>query len=68
MVNILQLKAEHKKDLQESLKIIDLYVRWIKKTPNKIWSKKQADFFKSVYGAINQDWLNSKKVHSRGNI
>ncbi|MBI5227271.1 hypothetical protein HY988_01665 [Candidatus Micrarchaeota archaeon] len=60
MVNILQLKEGQKKDLQQSLKIIDLYVEWMRKTPNKIWSTQQAGLFKSVYGAINKNWRKSK--------
>ena len=67
MVNISQLKEIHKRDLQNSLKVIDLYVKWIKKTPNKIWSKQQADLFKSFYESVNQNWRRSKtnKVWSK---
>ena len=54
-VDIEQLRKEREKDVHESLKIISIYVDWIKKTKNSVWSKQQADFFKSVYNAINEN-------------
>ena len=65
MADIRQLRKERERDILESLKIIDFYVEWIKKTPNKVWSKQQADLFKSVYDSINQDW---KRSHMKAGI
>jgi len=59
MAGVASIRKERKKDILEALKIIDIYAEWIKGKPNKIWSKKQADLFKSVYGAINADWRKS---------
>lgn len=65
MVNVRQLRKERERDVLESLKVIDFYVAWIKKTPNKVWSKQQADLFKSVYDSINLDW---KRTHAKTNV
>ena len=56
MTDLEIIKKERARDLRQSLEFIDFYVDWIKKTPNKIWSQKQADLYKSVYDAINADW------------
>ena len=32
---------EKRRNLEEKLKFIDLYVEWLKKTPNEVWSRKQ---------------------------
>ncbi len=39
-----ELKKKKEKNFQERLKFIDEYVEWLKKTPNKVWSKQQAEF------------------------
>lgn len=39
-----ELEKEKKKNKEERLKFIDLYVEWLKKTPNKMWSKQQNKF------------------------
>jgi hypothetical protein len=38
-----ELDEEKKRNFQERLKFIDLYVAWLKKTSNKKWSKQQKD-------------------------
>lgn len=60
MVDLKKMKKEREEDIRQSLKFIDTYVAWIKKTPNEIWSKKQADLFRSVYISINADWRKSQ--------
>jgi len=60
MVDIKVLKKQEEKDFRESLRIIDLYVEWIKKTPNVVWSKQQADLYKAFYDSVNEDWRRSQ--------
>lgn len=40
-VDLEELKREKQKNFEERLKFIDLYVEWLKKTPNKVWSRQQ---------------------------
>jgi len=43
-INIKQIKKEIKENEKERLEFIDKYVEWLKKTPNKKWSKIHAKF------------------------
>lgn len=36
-----ELKEEKKRIFEERMRFIDLYTDWLKKTPNKVWSKQQ---------------------------
>ncbi len=36
-----ELKEEKKRIFKERMRFIDLYTDWLKKTPNKVWSKQQ---------------------------
>ncbi len=45
----MELYFDKKKNFEERLQFLHLYTDWIKKTPNKIWSKQQADFLDSLY-------------------
>ncbi|MFP4112512.1 MAG: hypothetical protein ACLFPQ_05765 [Candidatus Woesearchaeota archaeon] len=40
-INLKELEKEKKKNFEERLRFIDNYVEWLKKTPNKKWSKQQ---------------------------
>lgn len=40
-VNLKELEIEKKKNFQERMKFVDEYANWVKKTPNKVWSKQQ---------------------------
>ncbi|MFO7991099.1 MAG: hypothetical protein R6U61_02255 [Thermoplasmata archaeon] len=42
-MDIEELKEEKKRNLEERLEFIDLYVEWLKKTPNKEWSRQQKE-------------------------
>jgi hypothetical protein len=42
-VNIKELEKFKKKNFQERLDFIDKYTEWLKKNPNKKWSKQQKD-------------------------
>ena len=39
--DIEELKRDRKRNFEERLKFIDLYVEWLKKTPNRVWSRQQ---------------------------
>ena len=36
-----ELEEEKKRNFEQRLDFIDAYVEWLKKTPNKKWSKQQ---------------------------
>lgn len=38
------LGKKKKQNRKERLAFFELYVEWLKKTPNKIWSKQHAEF------------------------
>ncbi len=40
-IDIEELKRERQRNFEERLRFIDLYVEWLKKTPNSVWSKEQ---------------------------
>ncbi len=41
VVDLNLLLKEKEKNFRERLKFIDAYVEWLKKTPNKKWSRQQ---------------------------
>ena len=42
-INLKELEEDKKRNFEDRLRFIDLYVEWLKKTPNKIWSGQQKD-------------------------
>jgi len=42
-IDFKELEEEKRRNRKERLEFIDKYVAWMKKTPNKIWSKQQKD-------------------------
>ncbi|MFP3278289.1 MAG: hypothetical protein RXO43_01870 [Candidatus Micrarchaeota archaeon] len=46
------LKERKRQNLLDNLRYIDLYVEYIKKTPNKEWSRRQNKFINSIYRSI----------------
>jgi len=46
------LKKRKRQNLLDNLRYIDLYVEYIKKTPNKEWSRRQNKFINSIYRSI----------------
>ena len=40
-IDLEELEKDKQKSFQDRLKFIDEYVEWLKKTPNKVWSKQQ---------------------------
>ena len=39
-----ELEEEKKRNRKQRMEFIDLYTKWLKKTPNKIWSKQHKEF------------------------
>lgn len=39
-----ELEMEKERNFQQRLKFIDAYAEWIRKTPNKVWSRQQKKF------------------------
>jgi len=39
--DLLELEEEKKSNRKQRMDFIDLYCAWLKKTPNKVWSKQQ---------------------------
>jgi hypothetical protein len=42
-----ELKFDKEKNLEEKLKFIHYYAGWVKKVPNEVWSKQQAELLDS---------------------
>jgi hypothetical protein len=42
-VDLKELKKFKEDNFRERLEFIDMYVEWLKKTPNKEWSSQQKD-------------------------
>ncbi len=49
------IDEQKERDLKGDLEFIKLLVDYVKRTPNKIWSKKQAEFINSGLKGANQD-------------
>ena len=47
-LDLKDLEADKKRNFEERLAFIDLYVEWLKKTPNKIWSRQQKEFMEGI--------------------
>ena len=42
--DLMELEEEMKRNRRQRMEFIDLYAEWLKKTPNKKWSKQQKKF------------------------
>lgn len=54
-VNLKDINRQEERDLKGDLEFIKILANYIKNTPNKVWSKQQADFINSVLKGANQD-------------
>jgi len=48
-VDLKELKRDKERNFQERLKFIDMYVEWLRRTPNKVWAKVHGEFVDSVF-------------------
>ena len=39
-----ELEEELARNRKQRMEFIDLYAKWLKKTPNKVWSRQQAKY------------------------
>lgn len=39
-----EFEEEKKRNSKQRMEFVDFYANWIKKTPNKVWSKQHAKF------------------------
>jgi len=42
-IDLKELDKMKKENFQQRLEFIDMYVKWLKKTPNKEWSRQQKE-------------------------
>jgi len=62
----MELMFDRKKNFEERLWFIHHYANWVKKAPNKVWSKQHADFIDSLmlnapdYGLSSEEYLSIK--------
>jgi hypothetical protein len=42
-LNLKELEEDKKRNFEDRLKFIDMYVEWLRKTPNSVWSKQQKE-------------------------
>ncbi len=40
-----EMEEEKRRNTEERLKFVVFYAEWLKKTPNKVWSKQQVKYF-----------------------
>jgi hypothetical protein len=43
------LRKKRRRNREERLAFLEMYVEWLKRTPNKVWSKQHAAFIDAVY-------------------
>lgn len=48
-INLAKLREDKEKNFEERLKFIDMYVDWLKKTPNDVWSNQQKKLINSQF-------------------
>lgn len=44
-----ELEADKKRNFRQNIEFAEFYAEWIKKTPNKEWSKQHSKFINSMY-------------------
>jgi hypothetical protein len=42
-IDLKELEKDKNRNFKERLEFIDLYVKWLKRTPNKEWSRQQKE-------------------------
>ena len=53
-MNLQSLEEDRKRNRKQRLEFITVYARWVKRTPNKVWSKQQKKLIKSVLQSANK--------------
>ena len=42
--DLIELKEEMKRNRKQRMEFVNMYADWLKKTPNKVWSKQQVKY------------------------
>jgi hypothetical protein len=53
-IDLKELEADKRRNFEERLRFIDLYVEWLKKTPNAEWSKQQKELIDGTIRSKNK--------------
>ncbi|MFW5946349.1 MAG: hypothetical protein ACOCTN_05710 [Candidatus Natronoplasma sp.] len=48
------IEEDRKKNLEERLRFIEEYARWVKRTPNEVWSEQQKEMIDSVLKSADE--------------
>lgn len=40
-----ELEEEKKRNFKQRMEFVDMYAEWLKRTPNKVWSRQHAKYF-----------------------
>ena len=62
----MELMFDRKKNFEERIWFIHHYASWVKKVPNKVWSKQHANFIDSLmlnaknFGLSSKEYLDMK--------
>ena len=49
-----EIRADRKRNQKQRLKFVSWYARWVKCTPNSVWSKQQKELIDSVLKSSNK--------------
>ena len=52
---------DKKQNLEERLKFVRFYSRWVKSVPNEVWSRQQVDFIDSLFENAKNFQFDEKK-------
>ena len=52
---------DKKQNLEERLKFVRFYSRWVKSVPNEVWSRQQVDFIDSLFENAKNFQMDAKK-------
>ena len=61
-IDLKEIDEQEERDLKGDLEFIKLLVDYVKKTPNKIWSKQQAKYINSIMRSADVDLETYMKV------
>ncbi|MBI4045042.1 MAG: hypothetical protein HY392_05015 [Candidatus Diapherotrites archaeon] len=43
-IDLKELEEDKKRNHEQRLEFVRIYAKWVKKTPNKVWSKQHKEF------------------------
>jgi hypothetical protein len=57
----MESKFDKKQNLEERLKFVRFYSKWVKSVPNEVWSRQQVEFIDSLFENANNFQFDAKK-------